>query len=164
MIYMAEWLKSLFYWTFNIKRKEAVLSEGLVNQTKISNQRAFKNIDAFDDKFGDIYNAISLLHDIGDFKFKISRMERTFRSVYQERIREQLYSTNLITGTDSVGAVIDENYLKQTTQDHLLPVEGGIISMRPDTGYITSMVGGSGFRSITSNRPIQGYPNQWLLF
>lgn len=149
------------YSTLNIqhqKEGEAVLSEGLVNQTKISNQRSFKNIDAFDDKFGDIYNAISLLHDIGDFKFKISRMERTFRSVYQEELRDNYATLNLITGTDSIGSVLDENYLKQTTQDHLLPVEGGIISMRPDTGYITAMVGGSGFRSDNQQlRPIQGY-------
>ena len=149
------------YSTLNIQHQtegEAVLSEGLANQTKISNQRSFKNIDAFDDKFGDIYNAISLIHDIGDFKFKISRMERTFRSVYQEELRDNYATLNLLSGSDNVGAVFDENFAKQTTQDHLLPVEGGIISMRPDTGYITSMIGGSGFRSDNQQlRPIQGY-------
>ena len=113
------------YSTLNIQHQtegEAVLSEGLANQTKISNQRSFKNIDAFDDKFGDIYNAISLIHDIGDFKFKISRMERTFRSVYQEELRDNYATLNLLSGSDNVGAVFDENFAKQTTQDHLLVI------------------------------------------
>ncbi len=149
------------YSTMNIQHQteaEAVLSAGLINQTKISNQRAFKNIDAFDDQFGDVYNLIALTHDISDFKFKISRMERTFRSVYQEELRDNYAALNLLTGSDSVGSIFDENYAKQTTQDHLLPVEGGIISMRPETGYITAMVGGSGFRSDNQQlRPIQAY-------
>ncbi|MBP7283833.1 MAG: transglycosylase domain-containing protein [Leptospiraceae bacterium] len=149
------------YSTLNIQHQiegEKVLSEGLQNQTKISNQRAFKNIDAFDDEYGDIYNVLSLVNDINDFKFKISRIERTFRSVYQEELRDSYSALNLLTGSDTVGAIFDENYVKQSTQDHLLPVEGGIISIRPETGYITAMVGGSGFRSDNQQlRPIQAY-------
>lgn len=149
------------YSTMNIQHQieaEKALSEGLSAQTKISNQRAFKNIDAFDDKFGDIYNVISLVNDMNDFKFKISRMERTFRSVYQEELRDNYGALNLLIGSDTVGAVFDENYFKQSTQDHLLPVEGGIVSIRPETGYITAMVGGSGFRSDNQQiRPIQAY-------
>ncbi|MBK8394449.1 MAG: PBP1A family penicillin-binding protein [Leptospiraceae bacterium] len=149
------------YSTLNIQHQtegEKVLSEGLSAQTKISNQRAFKNIDAFDDEYGDIYNVLSLLNDINDFRFKISRLERTFRSIYQEELRDSYSALNLITGSDAVGGIFDENYVKQNTQDHLLPVEGAIISIRPDTGYITAMVGGSGFRSDNQQiRPIQAY-------
>jgi len=149
------------YSTMNIQHQsegEKALFEGLAAQTKISNQRAFKNIDAFDDKFGDIYNVISLVNDVNDFKFKISRIERTFRSVYQEELRDNYAALNLLTGLDTVGAVFDENYTKQSTQDHLLPVEGGIVSIRPETGHITAMVGGSGFRSDNQQlRPIQAY-------
>ena len=36
-----------------------------------------------------------------------------------------------------------------------LPVEGTLISMQPDTGYITSLVGGSGFRS--GNQQIRAF-------
>lgn len=137
---------------------EKSLYEALKKQTEISNQRAFRNIDAFDDIYGDIYNSLTLLYDIPDFKFKISRDERTFRSIYQEELRDNYAVLNLLTGIDTVGQVIDDNYAKQSTQDYLLPVEGSIISMRPNTGYITALVGGSGFRSDNQQiRPFQAY-------
>jgi penicillin-binding protein 1A len=137
---------------------EKVLTQGLANQTKISNQRTFRNIDIFDDEYGGVFELLADVHDLDDFKYKISRDERTFRSAYQEEYRDELSVLNYLTGTDIIGNVLDENYSKQDTQDHLLPVEGSIISMRPETGYITSIVGGSGFRSDNQQiRTFQAY-------
>jgi penicillin-binding protein 1A len=138
------------YSTLNIEHQiaaEKVLTEGLINQTKVSNQRIFRNVDIFDDTFGDAYNLISLVNDTNDFRFKITREERTFRSIYQEEMREELSMLNLLSGSDSLGIAIDENFIRQAKQDHLLPVEGALLSIRPHTGYITAMVGGSGFKS-----------------
>ncbi|MDX1960099.1 MAG: PBP1A family penicillin-binding protein [Leptospiraceae bacterium] len=137
---------------------EKVLEKGLENQTKISNQRSFKNIDIFDDSYGASYEIINDLFSLNEFKHKISREERTFRTLYQEEIRDELSVLNFLSGTDEVGQVLDENYTKQITQDHLLPVEGSIISMRPETGYITAIVGGSEFKSDNQQiRTFQAY-------
>ncbi|MBE7412400.1 MAG: PBP1A family penicillin-binding protein [Leptospiraceae bacterium] len=149
------------YSTLNIRHQteaEKALQAGLTRQTEMSNQRSFKNVEIFDKEYGQAYDIISNLFDLSDFKFKISRMERTFRSSYQEDYRDNLAMLNLLTGSENVGEIIDFNFIKQNTQDHLLPVEGGIISMRPDTGYITALVGGSGFRSDNQQiRPVQAY-------
>ena len=134
---------------------EKALSEGLIAQTKISNQRAFRDFDIFDDTYGSFFEMLSDLHDLEDFKFKISRDERTFRNTYQEEYRDIVSTLNLTSGFDYLGAVFDESYAKQSIQDHLLPVEGSILSMRPENGHITAIVGGSGFKS--DNQQIRSF-------
>jgi penicillin-binding protein 1A len=134
---------------------EKALSEGLAAQTKISNQRAFRDFDVFDDTYGSLYELLFQMHDLEDFKFKISKDERTFRNVYQEEYRDIVSTLNFTSGYDSLGAVLEESYIKQNKQDHLLPVEGSILSMRPENGQITAIVGGSGFRS--DNQQIRSF-------
>ncbi len=134
---------------------ESVLYEGLANQTKVSNQRAFKEIDLFDEVYGSTYEMLLNIHDLSDFRFKITKEERTFISAYQEEYRDIYNVLNLLGGSEEVAEVFEENYIRQGTRDHLLPVEGSIISMRPDTGYVTAVVGGSGFRS--DNQQIRSF-------
>ncbi|EMO07163.1 transglycosylase [Leptospira interrogans serovar Icterohaemorrhagiae str. Verdun HP] len=146
------------YSTLNIQHQtqaEKALYAGLKAQTALSNQRTFTKIDAFDDAYGEIYDLLSMLNDIPDFKFKISRSARTFNRAWQEDLRDELSALNLLSGTESLGETIDWNYKSQQTEDFLLPVEGALISMRPDTGYITAVVGGSGFRS--DNQQIRAF-------
>ncbi len=146
------------YSTLVIKHQiaaEKALSEGLIAQTKISNQRAFRDFDIFDDTYGSFFEMLTDLHDLEDFKFKISRDERTFRNTYQEEYRDIVSTLNLTSGFDYLGAVFDESYAKQSIQDHLLPVEGSILSMRPENGHITAIVGGSGFKS--DNQQIRSF-------
>ncbi|TGK02584.1 PBP1A family penicillin-binding protein [Leptospira langatensis] len=146
------------YSTLNIQHQtqaEKALISGLKQQTQLSNQRAFTKIDAFEDSYGPIFQLLSDLNDVPEFKFKISRSYRTFNRAWQEDLRDELSVLNLISGTEGLGESIDLNYKTQATQDHLLPVEGALISIRPDTGYITSVVGGSGFRS--DNQQIRAF-------
>lgn len=149
------------YSTIQIRHQEEAekaLLPALQRQTLESNQRAFRNIDAFDDLYGSGYSLIADLYDLPEFKFKISRTERTFSSAYQEDMRDEFYALNLLTGDDYLGDTIEKNYNSQNTKDHLLPVEGSLIAIRPETGYITALVGGSGFRSDNQQiRPFQAY-------
>jgi penicillin-binding protein 1A len=146
------------YSTIQIRHQEEAekaMKPALQQQTLESNQRAFRNVDAFDDQFGSSYDMIADLYDLPEFKFKISRSERTFQSAYQEEIRDIFSTLNLISGDDDLGELLDKNYATHSTQDHLLPVEGSLIAIRPNTGYITAMVGGSGFRS--DNQQIRSF-------
>lgn len=146
------------YSTIQIRHQEEAekaMKPALQQQTLESNQRAFRNVDAFDDQFGSSYDIISDLYDLPEFKFKISRSERTFQSAYQEELRDTFSTLNLLTGDDELGDLLDKNYETHSTQDHLLPVEGSLIAIRPNTGYITAMIGGSGFRS--DNQQIRSF-------
>ncbi len=149
------------YSTIEIRHQEEAeksLLPALQRQTIESNQRAFRNVDAFDDIYGSSFSIIADLYDLPDFKFKISRSERTFSSAYQEELRDLFSTLNLLVGDDVLGDWIDKNYTSQSTKDHLLPVEGSLIAIRPNTGYITALVGGSGFRSDNQQiRPFQAF-------
>ena len=146
------------YSTMVIKHQiaaEKALLEGLINQTKISNQKAFRDFDIFDDTYGSVFEILTDLHDLSDFKFKITKDERSFKNVFQEDYREILSMLNYTTGYDTLGNVFEDSYTKQSKQDHLLPVEGSILSMRPFNGHITAIVGGSEFRS--DNQQIRSF-------
>jgi penicillin-binding protein 1A len=146
------------YSTIQIRHQEEAekaMKPALRAQTLESNQRAFRNVDAFDDQFGSSYEILADLYDLPEFKFKISKTERTFQSAYQEDLRDIFSGLNLLTGDDDIGELLDKNFSTHSTQDHLLAVEGSLISMRPNTGYITAMVGGSGFRS--DNQQIRSF-------
>lgn len=149
------------YSTIEIRHQEEAekaLLPAIQRQTIESNQRAFRNVDAFDDLYGSVFGVLADLNDLPDFKFKISRTERTFSSAYQEDLRDTVSTLNLLVGDDFIGDWLDKNYQTQTTQDHLLTVEGSLIAIRPNTGYITALVGGSGFRSDNQQiRPFQAF-------
>lgn len=146
------------YSTIHIQHQlegEKALAATLKIQTLESNQRSFRKVDAFDDQYGAAYELMSLLSDNNEFKFKISRSTRTFRSYFQEELRDELATLNLLSGNETIGEAIDRNYSLQSTEDHLLPVEGSLVAMRPETGHITAIVGGSGFRS--DNQQIRSF-------
>lgn len=146
------------YSTLNIKHQEsaekALYSElGKINQA--SRKETFTNVEVFDKEYGGIYDLVSMLNDMPEFKFKITRDMKKFILNYQDEYRDELSLLNFMTGTDILGNTLDENFKTQETGDHLLDVEGSIISIRPDNGYITAIVGGSSFRS--DNQQIRSF-------
>lgn len=137
---------------------EKALYSALKKQTLESNQRSFRNIDIFDEQYGNIIQLLTDIHDLNEFKFKVPRSLRKFNSHFQEELRDELAILNLLSGSDQIGAVLETNYLTQSKQDFLLPVEGSLISIRPFTGHITAIVGGSGFRTDNQQiRPFQAF-------
>ncbi len=137
---------------------EKALYSVLRKQTQESNQRAFRNVDAFDDQYGSILNLIAEIHDLNEYKFKTSKTSRQFNSYFQENLRDEWSALNLLTGYETIGEFIDQNYINNSREDHLLPVEGSLIAIRPNTGYITAIVGGSGFRADNQQiRTFQAY-------
>lgn len=146
------------YSTIHIQHQqeaEKALFATLKAQTIESNQRAFRKVDAFDDQYGSVLELISDLSTTNPFKFKISRSARSFRSNFQEEIRDEISTLNFLVGHEIIGEVLENNFKEQSTEDHLLPVEGSLIAMRPETGHITAIVGGSGFRS--DNQQIRSF-------
>ncbi len=146
------------YSTIQIKHQveaEKAMVPALIQYNLESTQKAFRNVDAFDDTFGMSYDIISDLFDLPEFKFKISRNNRTFGSVFQDELRDSLGLLNFLAGDDYLGDVLDKGYGGRNFNDFQLPVEGSLLALRPETGFITAIVGGSGFRS--DNQQIRSF-------
>jgi penicillin-binding protein 1A len=105
----------------------------------------FKNIDIFDDNYGEIADILSLVNDLNEYKYSFSKSRRQFERNFQEDLRDEVNLLNLMTGTDEFGRFIDNTYIHQKKEDNLLGIEASLVSFRPYTGSITSLVGGSGF-------------------
>ena len=137
------------YSTLNIAHQvaaEKALKQGLKSQNNLSSSKHFKNIDIFDQEYGDIYPLISSLSNIADFQSKVSKKARDFNRDYEESIKDSLFLSTFFNGLNEVDELIKENTLNQEVDSIFSPVEGALISLRPHTGEITSLVGGSGFR------------------
>lgn len=137
---------------------ENALNAALEKLNKASLDKTFKNVEVFDHTYGGAYDVISLINDLPEFKYKIKSDQRTFRNEFLEDTRDNLNLLNSVIGLEEVADVLDKNFGVQSSEDYMLPIEGSIISMRPNTGYITAIVGGSGFRSDNQNiRSIQAF-------
>lgn len=149
------------YTTLNIEHQKAaekVMQKGLKRQTRISGQRKFKNTDIFDKYYGSAYDVIAHISDMPEFKFKVYRAQKQFKQVYEKELRNEFALLNYLNGSAVVAKASEKNFMQNTSDDAIMPVEGALISMRPETGYITALVGGSGFRSDNQQiRPIQAY-------
>ena len=138
------------YSTIEIEHQEAaerVLKQALREQTKESNQRAFRNPEVFQEIHGPFLSMVMDLNDVADFRVRIPKNLKEFQREWQEYYRDELSTLNLFIGEENFGDALEENYKSLKTEDYLLPVEGSILSLRPFTGYITALVGGSEFRS-----------------
>jgi penicillin-binding protein 1A len=138
------------YTTLNIhhqKAAESYMFPALANQTKASVFGKIQNPDIFDARYGNSFDIISLVNDLPEFKVKVQRGEKQFLSTYHFSMRDHFTALNNIMGSSAIGEAIDEDFLRGDTEDHSMQVEGALISMRPNTGHITAIIGGSGFRS-----------------
>ncbi|MEM7180947.1 MAG: PBP1A family penicillin-binding protein [Spirochaetota bacterium] len=140
------------------KAAEKVMAKGLQKQTKVSGRRKFTNTSIFDKSYGSSYDVISQISDLPEFKFKVYRAAKTFKQAYEKDLRDKFTLLNYLSGSAKVAQASEKNYLNHASDNTVTQVEGALISMRPETGHITAMVGGSGFRSDNQQlRPIQAY-------
>ncbi|MCB1160128.1 MAG: carboxypeptidase, partial [Leptospiraceae bacterium] len=90
--------------------------------------------------------------------FQMKRSERRFQNVFQTSIRDEISVLNYLNGSNNVARALEMSYNEQDLQEHLMEVEGALISLRPKSGHITAIIGGSGFRSDNQQiRPFQAY-------
>ena len=125
---------------------EEVFIPYLLELTAKRKRPPFKNFDKFDEQYGDAVSLIRNLFDIPDFRIKDTRESRRFQREFLTEFRNELKLLNLMSGERQVDSAL--NYHIQNNDvlvEEELKVEGSLISMRPYTGEITSVIGGSGF-------------------
>ncbi len=143
------------YTTINVDHQTAAEETFPPWLVKLSEQRKrapFRNYYEFDNEFGPAWPLIRRLFDLPLFQSNITREERDFQKEFRSEFRDEFALLNLISGDDNVGAAMEQSYRhNDPLMEDQSPVEGSLISMRPNTGEITAVIGGSRFISRNQN-------------
>ncbi|MBX7057094.1 MAG: PBP1A family penicillin-binding protein [Leptospirales bacterium] len=137
------------YTTIQIDHQEAAdqtFSPFLRQQTESRRRPPFRNFDAFDREFSELASWNSALFGAAPFRSRISRDERQLMRGFVEEMQSQLEMLSGLSGDANILRAL-EFYGSEGVEavEEVQPVEGALISIRPYSGEITAMVGGSGF-------------------
>ncbi|MFW6139676.1 MAG: penicillin-binding protein 1A, partial [Spirochaetota bacterium] len=135
---------------------EKYLKQGLDEQNEV-----FKHIMAgigktLNSKILDSLDMLSMLFGLKKINLGAEKNRaRMFERLSQDFI-PPLDMLSLIFGTDEVNRIIQSSYQLKKRTGPFQKAEGALISIEPKTGYITAMVGGSGFSEDNQlNRAVQ---------
>jgi penicillin-binding protein 1A len=147
------------YTTCDVKKQEAaekVMRERLKKQSSQSFDLSFKKDDDVIENVIPTVELISLLYGIDPIPSKTTLLEKKVNNYFQDQILDQFDGLSFIAGTDPVNEFMFQ-YRQEFLQDkEFQSVEGAIITINHNNGYIEAMVGGSAFTSINQlNRAMQ---------
>ena len=139
------------YTTIEHKHQAAAEKEMTPWLDRLTRQRRlppFRFFDVFDQRYGPVYKLVSEIWDLPGYRIRMRREERKFHREFIATLRDSALLVNLLGGEANGAIALQRHYVEQRgLVEENLPVEGSLISMRPHTGRITAMVGGSGFKS-----------------
>jgi penicillin-binding protein 1A len=135
------------YTTLNLKRQitgQKYLSDGLKKQNEISaNSNKFTNL-AVDRNLFRIYDSLGNIFSLPAPKIKNDAEAQFNKRMIDETIDDIDIISLLVNATEASKAL--EKYRSNVIGvSSVLNVEGALIAIEPSTGYISTMVGGSGF-------------------
>jgi penicillin-binding protein 1A len=103
-----------------------------------------------------IINALTLTFDLEELRSSGTRNKVNAISTYHNQLNPVLDSAALLFGLNGLKQATSSSYQAVREASKKTTVEGALITIENDTGYILSMVGGSGFKqSNQNNRAVQ---------
>ncbi len=149
----------MVYTTLDLNKQLAAqeeLKKALTKQTKVSSKLAFTNDDYVYENYADMVKMFSMLFDMPRFRKRGSRINEKVNNFVQKNFLEELEGLNFFMGLDAVDLFLDKYKARYVNDRDFKNVEGCVISINQNNGYIETLVGGSEFSSINQlNRPFQ---------
>ncbi|MCU0847612.1 MAG: PBP1A family penicillin-binding protein [Spirochaetes bacterium] len=147
------------YTTVDIEKQmagEKILDRALKRQSVESSRLQFRKDEDLTENYSDLVEVISDMFGIAPFARKGSVENERINSYLQENVVEELDGLNFIVGIDPVGQFIGRYEDRFFEDRNFQNVEGCIISINQNNGYIEAIVGGSEFASSNQlNRAMQ---------
>ncbi len=147
------------YTTLDINKQTAgqrILKEALDRQSAVSSGLSFNNEEYVMNHFSDEISLASFILNTPAFRRKGSIENSRFNSHVRSNVVEELEGINFLAGMDNIGEFIDRYKSTYSEDRELQRVEGCIISINQQNGYIEAMIGGGEFSSINQlNRTMQ---------
>ena len=149
----------LVYTTLDVNKQmigQKIMNEVLEKQTYKSSNLAFKNDDYIIDNYNDMVKMFSLVFDVSPFRRRGSRQSEKINSYIRTELVEEFEGLNFLTGNESIYDFLNRYKKTYFGDKELQKVEGCIVTINHNNGYIEAMIGGSDFSSINQlNRVMQ---------
>jgi penicillin-binding protein 1A len=147
------------YTTLDVNKQMAgqkILKAALERQSSVSGSLTFKNDDYLINNFSDEVALLSYITNFKDIAKKGSAETAKLNSHLRADVIEELEALNFLAGLDTVSEFIDKYKTTYSDDREQQRVEGCIISINQQNGYIEAMIGGGEFSSINQlNRTMQ---------
>ncbi|HEY1407035.1 MAG TPA: PBP1A family penicillin-binding protein [Spirochaetota bacterium] len=147
------------YTTLDVKKQEAaerVMRDALKRQSFSSKDLAFKRDDLVIEQVTPVADMFSILFGISPISAKGTLLQKKINDYFQENVLEQFDGLNFLIGNDPVGGFVEHYRTNYLQEKEFQNVEGALITIDHNTGYIEAMVGGSQFTTINQlNRAVQ---------
>ncbi len=147
------------YTTLDVNKQMAgqrILKDALDRQSVVSGGLSFNNEEFINNNFADEVALASFIFNMNDFNKKGSAENNRLNNHLRSEVIEEFEGINFIAGLDTIEDFIDKYKTTYTDDRELQRVEGCIISINQQNGYIEAMIGGGEFSSINQlNRTMQ---------
>jgi penicillin-binding protein 1A len=149
----------MVYTTLDLKKQdvaERVMKDTLRRQSLSSKDLAFKKDDDVIEQVVPTAEIFTLLFDIDPVSAKGTLQQKKINDYFQTEMLEQLDGLNFLTGNDNLSGFLERYRTLFLNEKEAQGVEGALITLNHNTGYIEAMVGGSDFTSFNQlNRAMQ---------
>lgn len=133
--------------TLNLKHQQIaqeVMEKYIKRANNLYNQAQSRRIDGKYKTYIPLTEMISLLFNIPELKVSEQRIEYIANNTYINQINPVLDVISMMTGTDSLKiSVINKATAISKKADEQTTIEGTMISLNHENGYINALVGGS---------------------
>ncbi len=136
------------YTTLDIDKQDAAESElqkGLSNEQVNYDKETRSYSQKYKESYEDIIDLMSLYFGIDNIQIGASKVKGRLENLYKN-INDVIYLSSFVLGLDQLNEKIKSRYqlplLVKQKEDQ---IEGALISIDPNTGYIEAMVGGREF-------------------
>ncbi|MCL1833813.1 MAG: PBP1A family penicillin-binding protein [Leptospirales bacterium] len=147
------------YTTLDVNKQMAgqrILKGALDRQSVISTGLSFKKDDYIAESYSDEISLLSYILNINPFRKKGSIENTKINNHLRAEVVEELEGINFLAGLSTISDFLDKYKRTYTDDKELQQVEGCIISINNQNGYIEAMIGGGEFSSINQlNRTMQ---------
>jgi penicillin-binding protein 1A len=147
------------YTSLDLKQQayaEKYLKEGLDRQNEIYSQNLHLVRESVDKRFIDSLDMLSLVFNLENVNIGSHKNQERVLTYLDERVLAPLDMVSFLFGTNDIKRIIEGSYLIEANAGEFQKVEGALIAIEPQNGYITAMVGGSTFSEDNQiNRTVQ---------
>ena len=146
------------YTTLNLKRQrigQRCLESGLKKQNEISSEAYQLYSSAVDRDLFEVYSNLRNVFFLPDVLVK-DDIESQFNKIMIDDLVDKIDVISLLVNVNACNHSVEKFRINTTDVASSMKVEGALISIEPSTGYITTMIGGTGFNVNNQyNRAVQ---------